>query len=336
MTSLAYVSCAGSGEVHVLSVEGATGALALRQKVALGGMLMPMAVARDGRHLHVARRSEPLAVLTLAIDAGTGLLTRAGEAPLPQSMAYLSTDASGHYLFSASYGGHQIAVSPIGDDGLPRAATQVLPTGENAHCIVQAPGNGHVYSTCLGGATVLHWHFDAATGRLSPAEPAQLAFPAGVGPRHLVFHPSGSRCYLLGELDASVTLLDVDAATGALSPRQTVSALPAGFTEGAWASDLHLTPDGRFLYASERRSNTLAAFAVDPSNGTLTPIGHVPTEQQPRGFAITPDGRFLLAAGQLSHCVTSYAIDPDRGSLTPCHSLDVGQDPNWIECRPLS
>lgn len=333
MTTLAYVSCAGSGEVQVLSVDAASGALAMRQKVELGGMLMPMTIARDGRHLHVARRSEPLAVATLAIDAGTGLLTRAGEAPLPHSMAYLSSDASGRYLFSASYGGHRIAVSPIGEDGLPLAATQVLPTGDHAHCILQAPGSGHVYSTCLGGATVLHWHFDAAAGQLSPAEPAQLAFPASVGPRHLVFHPSGRRCYLLGELDASVTLLDIDAATGGLSSRQTVSALPAGFNDGAWASDLHLTPDARFLYASERRSDTLAAFAVDPTDGTLTPIGHMPTERQPRGFAITPDGGFLLAAGQLSHRVTSYAIDATRGALTPCDSLDVGQDPNWIECR---
>ncbi|RSZ24540.1 lactonase family protein [Variovorax beijingensis] len=334
MTMLAYVSCAGSGEVDVLAIDERTGELALRQRVELGGMLMPMFIARGGRHLHVARRSEPLAVVTLAIDAGTGLLTRTGEAPLPHSMAYLSTDATGRHLFSASYGGHQIAVSPIGEDGLPRAARQVLPTGDNAHCIVQAPGSGHVYSTCLGGAAVLHWRFDAAAGLLSPAEPAQLAFAAGVGPRHLAFHPSGRRCYLLGELDASITLLDIDARTGGLSPRLTVSALPAGFTEGAWASDLHLTPDARFLYASERRSNTLAAFAVDAADGALALIGHVPTETQPRGFSITPDGRFLLAAGQLSHRVTSYAIAPARGTLTPCHSLDVGQDPNWIECRP--
>ena len=93
--------------------------------------------------------------------------------------------------------------------------------------------------------------------------------------------------------------------------------LPAGFAGGKpWAADIHLTPDGRFLYASERRTSTLAAFAVDPASGRLAPLGSVPTEAQPRSFAITPDGRFLYAVGQASHRLSRYAIDPRHGTLT--------------------
>ena len=89
------------------------------------------------------------------------------------------------------------------------------------------------------------------------------------------------------------------------------------FAAGApWAAELHLTPDGRFLYASERRSSTLASFAVDAARGTLTPLATTPTEAEPRGFAITPDGRFLFAVGQASHRLSRYAIDSASGALT--------------------
>ena len=106
--------------------------------------------------------------------------------------------------------------------------------------------------------------------------------------------------YLLNELDAAIDVLAFDGARGTLAPLQTIGSLPPGFSGAPWAADLHLTPDGRFLYSSERRSDTLAAFRVDPADGRLTLVGHFPTEAQPRGFGITPDGRFLVAAGQRS------------------------------------
>jgi 6-phosphogluconolactonase len=116
---------------------------------------------------------------------------------------------------------------------------------------------------------------------------------------------------------------------------QTVSSLPPGFVGTPWAADLHLTPDGRFLYSSERRSSTLAAFGVDAATGLLEPLGHTATEAQPRGFSITPDGCFLIAAGQLSHRLSVYRIDPRDGALDPCGVCAVGRNPNWIESLPL-
>jgi 6-phosphogluconolactonase len=156
----------------------------------------------------------------------------------------------------------------------------------------------------------------------------------GAGPRHFVFHPDGLHAYLLGELDACVVVFDFDAESGTLEPVQTVSAMPAGFPETPWAADLHLTPDGRFLYASERRSSTLAIFAV-ARDGRLEPAGQCPTEREPRGFAIDPHGRYLLAVGQASHSLTSYAIDPSNGGLTELRRLAMGRNPNWVETIAL-
>ncbi|VTU38745.1 6-phosphogluconolactonase [Variovorax sp. PBS-H4] len=336
MTAAVYVSNAESGDITVFSLDERTGTLTRRQDVAVGGTLMPMALSPDRRRLYVARRSAPLAVIGFSIDPASGRLAPLGEAPLAHSMAYIATDRSGRHLFSASYGGHLVAVNPIDADGKPQAARQIIPTGSNAHCVQADAANRHVYATCLGSGVVMHWHFDAASGTLAPAEPAAWEAPPGSGPRHFVFAPGGRFIYLLGELDGSITVLGVDAASGALTALQSLAMLPPGFTGEPWAADLHLTPDGRFLYACERRSSTLAIIAVDALDGRLAAPRYVPTEAQPRGFAIDARGLFLVAAGQLSHRVTLYAIDPDSGALAVRDTAAAGRDPNWVEIVALS
>lgn len=334
MKTLVYVSHAESGDLRVFGLDAVAGVLTPLQQLDVGGMLMPLAITPDHRFLYVARRSAPLAAVAFAIDPASGLLTRLGEGALPHSMAAIATDRSGRWMFSASYGGALVAVSPIGDDGVPGDAQQVLPTAPHAHCIQADPSNRHVYATSLGGGLLYHWDFDPSNGRLTPAAQPAIALHAGAGPRHFVFDPSGRRAWLLGELDGSVTLLRF-ADDGSPVVVQTVSSLPPGFAGEPWAADLHLTPDGRFLYTSERRSSTLAIFGVDPLDGTLTPLGHLPTETQPRGFAIEPGGRCLVAAGQLSHRLAVYGIDSGTGALRPSSTIDSGRDPNWIEIISL-
>lgn len=335
MSTLVYVSNAESGSISVLQLDERSGGLSTLQTVEVGGMLMPMAVSRDKRFLYVARRSEPLAVVALGIDGRNGQLNRLGEATLPASMANISLDASGRWLFSASYPGNLVAVSPIGTDGLPQPAQQVIPTGPKAHAIYADASNRFVFATSLGAGQVLQFRFNAKTGELAPNQPPALTLRPEAGPRHFVFHPSAPFVYLLNELDASIDVLAFDRERGTLSQLNTVSTLPAGFSGEAWAADLHLTPDGRFLYSSERRTNTLAAFAVHAGSGQLGLIGHSPTQAQPRGFAITPAGRHLIAAGQLSHRVGVHAIDTDSGVLSLVCEHDVGRDPNWVEAIQL-
>lgn len=330
MPTVVYVSNAESGTVSVLHLDLSSGALATEQTLELGGMLMPMAVSPDRRHLYVARRSEPLAVCSLRIAPHDGRLSPIGEAALPASMAHLATDATGRFLFSASYGGDQVAVSPIGPDGAAQPAQQVVPTEPKAHALRSDPGNRFAFATSLGGDRVLQFRFDASSGRLTANDPPACVVRHGAGPRHLAFHPNGCTVYLLNELDASLDVLAMDPQRGSLRHVQTLSAWPASASGAPWASDLHLTPDARFLYASERRTSTLAAFAADAGGG-LSALGSVPTQAQPRGFAIEPSGRFLLAAGQASHRLGVHAIDGVTGALTAVGEHAVGRDPNWVE-----
>jgi 6-phosphogluconolactonase len=329
-----YVSNAGSREIILLDL-AADGTLAEIERVTTGGMVMPLAVAPDRRFLYAALRSEPFGAASYRVDPADGRLRHIATAPLPASMAYIATDRAGRFLFGASYPSALVAVSALDPEGRVSAVpVQVVSTGPNAHCIVVDPGNRHAFIPCLGANAVLQMRFDAKTGRLSPNAPAEVPLHPGAGPRHLVFHPNGDRALVVNELDASVTIFALDRNAGTLKPLGRSSALPPGFSGKPWAADLHITPDGCFAYASERTSSTLAGFRIG-DGGALDPIGHWPTETQPRGFAIDPGGRFLLSAGQVSNSLTVHAIDAATGALRPLGRYPMGADPNWVEIVAL-
>lgn len=335
-----YVGNTDSNEIHVLQLDRRTGDLTPVEKVAIPGVTKPatstpMAVSPDRRFLYAAVRGEPKIAAGFAIDQASGKLKHVASGPLADSMAYIAVDRTGRWLLSASYPGHKITVNPIGPAGTVQPAHQTLPNHPNAHSILADAANRHVVAATLGNDLVNVFTFDAATGMLAPGTPPSAPLKVKAGPRHFRFHPSGKLVYVLGELDAWVYVFDYDAASGRLEQKQSVSALPPGFSGRASAADLHVTPDGRFVYASERTSSTLAGFRVDPANGTLTPIGSVPTEKQPRGFAIDSSGRYLLAVGQLSHALSTYAIDGESGKLTRLKEYPMGQNPNWIEIVDL-
>jgi 6-phosphogluconolactonase len=335
-----YVGNAETNDIHLFHLRGDTGELVLVQTAAIPGVekagtSTPLAVRPDKRVLIAGIRGEPIFAASFRIDPDDGTLTPIGSGPLADRMAYLATDRSGNFLLSASYTGNKIAVNPIATDGRVLPPVQVVPTEPHAHAILPDPGNRFVLATSLGADLLKVFRFDAATGRLAPNEPPAARVREKAGPRHFVFHPSGQRVYLLNERDASVCVFDYDPIRGQLEHRQALSALPRDFHGEPSAADLHLTPDSRFLYASERGSNTLAGFRVDPAAGTLALIGHTPTEEQPRGFNIDPSGRYLLAVGQQSHRLTSYRIDPASGELARLATYPMGRNPNWVEILTL-
>jgi 6-phosphogluconolactonase len=324
------VSNADSGQLIVLR-RGFDARLDIHHVLELGGHLMPMAFSPARATLYVARRSEPWAVIALTLDQATGRLSLIGESALPASVAYLSLDVSGRFLFAASYHSHLLAVSSVEPDGKVASPHQIVPTGDHAHCVVASPCNRYVLATCLGSDEVRQYPFDPLAGRLMETHQTVWHAEPGSGPRHLRFH--GDRLYLLNELNARVQVLSFDARTGRLELLQTESILPPGFTGKPWAADLGLTPDGQLLVCSERTSSTLAVFAVSLDGPPLRRLRHWQTEEQPRGIAIcAPDQ--LLVVGQLSNHLSSYRIDLPDGVLRPQQRLPMGRNPNWIEVMP--
>lgn len=327
-----YVANADSQDISVLELDRRTGTLRPVETVSVGGMAMPMVVSHDKRFLYVALRSQPYRVLSFAMDGASGKLRKLGEAALADSMASIDIDATGRWLFAASYPGHKITVNSIGADGAVGAVQQLIPTAPNAHAIhVDATGR-YVLATSLGGDQLSSWRFDAITGMLAPNDPALTKVtPAKSGPRHFIWDKAQRFVYLLNELDAGLLVFAYDSARGTLHELQRTSTLPAGFTGKPWAADLHMSPDGRYLYASERSSSTLSTFAVDAATGLLQALGQTPTEKTPRGFAIDSSGRFLIAAGQESHSLSLHPIDAATGMPGTPTRVPVGKNPNWVE-----
>jgi 6-phosphogluconolactonase len=177
----------------------------------------------------------------------------------------------------------------------------------------------------------------------------------GTGPRHLVISQDNRFIYLLNELTGTVTTLPLNPDTGLLTELDSVSILPPdtklvpGMPRGAvgtpganqaqgrntdndiWAADLHLAPNGRFLYASERTTSTIGVLSVDGTSGKLIYLGSTPTEKQPRGFNIDPTGRFIIASGEKSDMLAVYSVDAQSGALKPVGRYPTGNGANWVE-----
>lgn len=338
--TVVYVSNAGSKEVFVLAMNRATGALELIEKTPVPGTdkpspaSLPMATSPDKHFLYAQLRSEPYPVSTFAIDRTTGQLKHLAATPLVDQMAYINTDRTGKFLLAASYVGAKLAIYPINAQSIVEAkATQVLDTKPKAHCVVIDAGNKNVYVPVLGGDIVMELTFDPATGTVSPNGPGAVATKAGAGPRHLTFHPTGRFAYLITETTATIGTYGVDPASGLLKELQFVDTNE--YKEQPAASDIHVTPDGKFLYGAERKTSMLIGYKIDPDKGTLTQIGRFPTEKTPRGFAIDPRGKFLLSVGMDSAGMTVYAIDHASGELKPIGHYPMGTQPNWIEIVDL-
>jgi 6-phosphogluconolactonase len=337
--TVVYVSNAGSKEIFVLAMNRASGALELIEKTPVPGTdkpspaSLPMATSPDKRFLYAQLRSEPYPVSTFAIDRTNGRLKHLAATPLVDQMAYIITDRTGQFLLAASYAGAKLAVYPINAQHIVEAkASQILDTKPKAHCVVIA-GNNNVYVPVLGGDIVMQLKLDPATGTVSPNTPGEVATKAGAGPRHLTFHPNGKFAYLLTETNATIGAYALDPA-GTLKELQFVDTNE--YQQQPAASDIHVTPDGKFLYGAERRTSMLIGYKIDPGNGTLTPIGRFPTEKTPRGFAIDPRGRFLLSVGMDSAAMTVYAIREASGELKPIGHYKMGTQPNWIEIVDLT
>jgi len=335
-----YVGNADSNDIHILALDLKNGDLTPVDKVVVPGITkpggsMPLAISPDRRILYAGLRGDPLVAASFMIDPLSGKLTHLANGKLADSMAYIATDRTGRFLLGASYGGNKISVNPISPQGFVLPPQQVVATKPNAHAILTDPANRFVLATSLGGDIVVQQRFDPATGMLTPNDPSSTGVKAKAGPRHFVFHPNNKLVYLINELDGSIYVFDYDAVGGKLKEKQVASALPPGHAGKIWAADLHITPDGRFLYGSERASSTLAGFAVDGETGTLKPIGSFETEKVPRGFNIDPTGRYLLAVGQESHAMSSYAVDQATGKLTKLKQYPMGKNPNWVEIVSL-
>ncbi len=249
-----------------------------------------------------------------------GHLTKINEVPsYGVAPCHVSVDASGRYALVANYATGNVVSYGIGaDGGLSDSLSADQHPGHSpwAHMIIPVPGRrNEVLAVDKGVDRVYLYRFEA--GILRRADSLRLS--PGAGPRHFDFHPSDPTLgFVINENSSSLASVRFGKDGWKPVVLDSLSTLPAGFRGSNTCADVHVHPNGRFVYGSNRGHNSIAIFSVDPLSGKLTLVGHEPTQGAlPRNFMITPDGNWLLAANQNSDTVVAFRIDPNTGRLTP-------------------
>jgi 6-phosphogluconolactonase len=277
------------------------------------------------------------AVAAFAINPHTGLLTLLNEQPTGGSdPAHVAVDPTGRAVIVSNYGGGNVAALPILADGKLGAPNITQHTGKSVdpdrqdkpypHSAAFDPTGKFAYVQDLGTDKIVIYNFDAATATLTPHDPPFQAVIPGNGPRHIAFDPGFRHAYLIGEMGKNIFVYDYDAASGNFTEKQHISTLPPRFEGSSTGAEVLVTPNGKFLYATNRdldpnsiRSGMgdIAAFNIDPQEGTLTPIDWVNSGGKiPRSMAIDPTGQWLLCGNQNSGNIVEFKINSTTGRLT--------------------
>ena len=288
------------------------------------------------------------AVTAFSIDHVTGKLTQLNQvASGGADPCYITVDKTGKYVLVANYTGGSISAFPVLADGRLGEASAFIQhsghgtnpkrqEGPHAHSIDLSPDNRFAIVDDLGLDETLVYKFDSARGSLTLNDPPFAKAAPGGGPRHFAFHPNGKFGYVLDEMGSTVSAFSYDSAGGVLHPLQTISSLPNGFAGQDDAAEIEVHPSGKFLYASNRGHDSIAVFAIDQKQGTLTPIEYVPTKgASPRNFAIDPTGKLMLAENEKSDNIVVFRIDPETGRLTPTGKVLEISQPVCVKFVPV-
>ena len=332
---LVFVTAFAPGErggIHAYAFDLKSGALKPLHRTAGAENPFFLALSPDRKFLYATharqfggKENEQVAAYQVAGRTGELMLLNRQSAE-GTAACYLNVDKTGKAVLVANYSSGSVASLPVEADGsLGPPASFFQHTGSSvdpkrqkephAHCIVVSPDNKYAFANDLGTDQVLCYKLDPATAKLTQNKPPFARAPAGAGPRHLTFHPDGKRAYVINELKNSVTVFDYDPAAGALTEKQTISTLPADFTGTSYCADVKVTPDGRFLYGTNRGHDSIACYRIG-DGGRLALIGIEPSRGKgPQNLAVTPDGHWLLCANMPGNNIAVFQIDPKSGGL---------------------
>lgn len=260
---------------------------------------------------------------------------------------YVSVDKTNKWIAIANYTSGTLSVLPIkGNGGLDPASTVIQQTGYSVnterqtsphmHCVIFSKDNKYLFASDLGTDKVMVYSFDEKNGKLAEATSPFVMVKAGAGPRHLTFHPNNKYAYLIEELTGTISAYSYK--NGAFSLFQNASALPPDYMGSVGSADIHVSADGKFLYASNRgESNTIAIYKINQQNGSITLVGHQSTlGQTPRNFNFDPSGNFLLVANQDSDDIVIFKVDKKTGLLSDSGKRIKAGNPvcvKWISIK---
>ena len=340
---LAYVGCRTTRErnargdgIRVFAVDAEGSNWTPLQRV--GDLVNPSFLAFDPRReaLYTVH-GDGSTVTSFAVDPHSGALSRLNtQSTGGTNPAHLALDPTGRYLLVANYASGSVAVLPIENGGTiaPLQSLTELPGEAGPHRVEQKSSHPHevafdptgrfVVVPDKGLDRIFTFRFDAREGLLRPE--ANVKTREGAGPRHIVFAPGKPFAYVVDELASTVAAYGWDGLAGRLQPMQVLPSIPASFTGDNRAAEILISPDGRFVFVSNRGHDSVGSFAVDGTSGLLTPTFWQGTSGQgPRFMTLDPFGRHLYVANELTDTIVQLAVDPADGHLSPTGlKIDTG------------
>lgn len=329
----------GSQGLYVFEFDRRTGQMTNIQTVSDRAGPNFQALHPEGTHLYSVS-GEPFSddtpghgtITAYRIDQETGKLARIGEQSTEgQGPAHVSVDPRGRFAYVSNFSSGSLSVFMIKEDGSLTEAVEVVQhegssvneqrqSSSHVHSIISSPDGRFIYVSDMGTDEIMIYAVDQNTGALSPARDASVEATPGAGPRHFTLHPERELAYSLQQISSTVAAYRVDPSTGALTRIQRVDLLPDSFKGDNQAADVHISPDGAFLYASNRGHNSLVIYKIDKETGELSLIDHEPTRgRHPRNFMVDEKGEFVLVANRDDDEVVIFRRDQETGRLSYIH-----------------
>lgn len=343
MTWFVYLSNALSGTISHYQFD--QGRLVLVDEIEVGYMVMPMTISQCQHFLYAAVRSEPYRVIQFRIDPQTGKLGLESEQEVDESIVSLDSDSNNQWLLAASFNQNRLSVKRLSNTGQILSPAIDIQHRGHCHMFGFSPCERWMVATEFGRDKI--YVYASPSADTNPVEPVfEYQCAKDSGPRHIVFSQCGAYLYVLTEMNASVMTFSFEQENGSLSLIAETTVLPLkalGLERGlppsqrvandvprAWAADIHLTQNGRFLYVSERTLSLIACLEISGNDPVPRYVSHHSVEAQPRSFMITDDDKYMLVSGELAKELGAYAIDSTNGTIRRISAAPCGDGAAWV------
>lgn len=317
-------------DIHILELDDVNGELKLTGGIRVGDNPSFIALSPDGSRLYAVNETDNFAgtvsggITTLAFNPENSEFDLLGKFNISgKGPCHLSVTEDGDFLYSSNYSDGSFSVVVNNGRGIPELETIFLKYGSSdsadshTHMSFQQQGTNLLYVSDLGLDRLMIYHIIRSGENIILREDHPINMPPGSGPRHFIIDTTGTVIYILNELSSDISVVK-RYVTGDYREIQRISTLPAGFEGENYPADIHWSPDGRFVYTTNRGHNSIALFEAGDDD-RLEFRGTVPCGGDwPRNFAISPDGRYLVVANQRSGSLDLFTID--RETFMPVYS----------------
>lgn len=322
MKNIIYSSHPESQQIKVWELNN-TNKFKLLQTINIDDQIQPMFINKKKKIIYVGVRPNfGILIFKINID---GTLTSIKKIKLPGSPSHISTDKNFHYIFSASYNNSLFTISYLEKDGIPKLPHQTIHNIKGCHSVNVDLNNKNVFVPALLEDSIYIFKINNY-GFIESRKQKKIVTQKQSGPRHIDFHPNKKFFYSINELNSTIDIWKIN---NIITKIQTINILPPDYKESKWASDIHITPNGKYLYACDRSANIITIFKTI-KDGRIEIIEYKKTEEQPREFSIDSTGNYLIVAGQKSNFIGLYKINYQNGTLEYISRQFADNNPTWV------